>query len=367
MNRSIDKCHRKILLSLALFVALALVCGSGAAEVKTLQNDSWMDMTAAGFQGGFVFDEIGSAVFVPELSDYPIRLKKVQLLFGGDQEGVTRDMVFMVWKDVGTDAPGEVLYEEELEFQASSQAFTEIDISGTAITLSEGNVRVGLKFKHNGFPGIARDDDSGSSNDFPSRNHIFAAGIGWVKSSDLGVLGDWIMRLEVETSGGGTSNMSNTTTSNTTTSNTTTSNTTTSNTTTSNTTVEGDDLAISVINPYNVNEGEETTVTVLGKGFEAGVNVRIGATPLSQIIVQSSEALIGTVPDTLSAGVYDVTVNLGSEQVVLNQGFEVVAVDPVAQPASDGCSVSNVPVHQPILPALALLATGALALFRRRG
>lgn len=189
----------------ALGVALlvGVFSSAAAAQEEKLQNDGWTDNTAAGFQAGFVSGEIGAAVFVPDAEDYPVTLKKVQLLFGGAAEGQTREVGIRVWQDNGGPSPGALVHDETYELTSSTNAFTEVDLSAANLQFS-GRFRVGVVFMHNGLPAIARDDDPGTGNDFPDRNYIFAQGVGWVQSSLLGVLGDWIIRAVVDVGGGST-------------------------------------------------------------------------------------------------------------------------------------------------------------------
>ena len=373
--------HRVKHLTLGVATLLSAVALSSAAVAApvTLQNDGWVDMTAAGFQGGFVSGEMGAAVFVAEPDHYPYRIQSLRLLFGGDQEGVEREITVRVWRDSGGDSPGPELYSVDVQIQASTQAFSEVDLSGANLTINEGNVRVGVEFKHNGFPAIARDDDPGSGNDFANRNYIFAQGIGWVQSQLLGVLGDWVMRLNIETSGGNTtmdSGMPPDTSQPPADTSQPPADTSqppadTGGGGTADTGGNAGALGISNVTPSSGTNDQDTNISIIGSGFAQGVTFRIGSTQIRDIVVQNPNAAIGVVPSGIIPGTYDVTANLGTNQVIFNQGFTVLdgAGDGDAgigtSGGDDGCAVA--PGQRGAGPiALLLLAAGLFTLRRRR-
>ncbi|MND01219.1 hypothetical protein D3C83_201270 [compost metagenome] len=50
-----------------------------------------------------------------------------------------------------------------------------------------------LVFAHDGYPGVARDEDGLT----PDRNLVYTASA-WTRSETQGVLGDWIIRADIE-------------------------------------------------------------------------------------------------------------------------------------------------------------------------
>ncbi len=179
-----------------LYLSLIFLTVPLGASEKTLRNDSWEDGQVAGFQGGFVAGEIGAVSFFPSPQDFPLVLKKIELLFGGDIERVQQQVVVHVWKESNQLEPGLELYQDSYRLTASTQDIIVIDLGIARLSIDQGGFRVGIEFLHNGYPGIARDTDG---NTHPDKNFILAEGFGWTYSSDFLVEGDWIIRAIIET------------------------------------------------------------------------------------------------------------------------------------------------------------------------
>ena len=183
---------------LACGAALLLLAAAGPVAAQTeLANDGFTDGGEVGFQMGFVAGEIAAARFVPT---GPCQVTKVRLLFGGSTS--TETVIVHVWDDSSeTLAPGAELMEPtEVELTGSNSAWQEIDLTALEIpVVASGPFRVGIEFQHSGVPSAARDADG---LDFPNRNFIREATIGWQQSQLFGVPGDWVIRAFV-TSGGG--------------------------------------------------------------------------------------------------------------------------------------------------------------------
>jgi hypothetical protein len=177
--------------------AAALLAAQAAWAQEELKNDGFADGGTAGFQSGFVAGEMGAARFAPSLPG--AKLLSVQIVFGGGAEGVKKDIFLHVWKDdaLGT-GPGAEMYKAGYTVTAAQMALQELDVSAGNVVVS-GPFRVGVEFQHDGLPSIARDDDGTIAAD---KNFIFAQGIGWKPSDQLGITGDWIIRAIVEGGGG---------------------------------------------------------------------------------------------------------------------------------------------------------------------
>ena len=192
----------------ALFgCALALSLPS-SASAETYQNDGFVDNTAVGFQAGFAVGEIAAACFTPPESDYPIRLRAIQLLYGGDRAGATIFNTMKVWGSGGAgQAPGDILVSEpDVELISSTTELNEFDLTSYDITVT-GPFCVGVEFANNGgLPSVARDDD-GTIN--AGNNWIFAVDplsgdpLGWFQSDFFGLTGDWIIRAIGDPGSGG--------------------------------------------------------------------------------------------------------------------------------------------------------------------
>jgi len=96
----------------------------------------------------------------------------------------------------GTVLPGAVLYEEIVQIAGSDDALNEIDLSANNIIVSSGSVRVELEWFQNAPPGVSNDLDGY----LPNANYIYAIPPGsWFYADQLGVPGDWIIRMEIDT------------------------------------------------------------------------------------------------------------------------------------------------------------------------
>jgi len=164
-----------------------------SAELE-LKNDGFVSNGTAGFQAGFVIGEIAASRFVAPAAGR--QLLKVQLLFGGGSTA-TQDVTVKVWDDTaGANAPGAELHSADYQLTGSDSAIQEIVIAGTVNLPAQ--FRVGIVFQHNGAPSVARDADNTIAAD---RNYIMASGLGWTRSSTLGLTGDWVIRAFI-TDGG---------------------------------------------------------------------------------------------------------------------------------------------------------------------
>ncbi len=189
--------NRALVRSVA-FLSLLMFAGAVQAAELTLQNDGFMSGQSAGFQGGFITGESGASRFIAP-GPFPMQVKKIQLLFGGNT--ATETVTLNIYDDsAGSVAPGAVLFTGDYSLTGSSTALSEIDITADNVFVND-DFRVGIEFQHDGFPSIARDDDGSIT---PALNFIDASGFGWIQSNLLGVTGDWVIRAIVEDATPGT-------------------------------------------------------------------------------------------------------------------------------------------------------------------
>ena len=180
--------------SLIIALLLLLLFSSPAAATELI-NDGWSDGQPANFQGGFISGEIGAARFVPA-GPCPCFVSQVTLLYGGAIE--VRTVRVRIWEDgVGGWEPGPEITAGNFELTGADNALQLIDLSDRGVFVN-GPFRVGIEFFDDGFPSIASDADSTNQ---AGTNFIFAAGLGWIESSLLGVTGDWIIRATIEEQG----------------------------------------------------------------------------------------------------------------------------------------------------------------------
>ncbi|MBN1357074.1 hypothetical protein JXA40_12500 [bacterium] len=167
------------------------------ADIKELKNDGYIEGGSAYYQQGFVAGEIMAAKFTADPADYPYQLTMVRVLVGdGGMGGTTGAFVLHIWEDTGATAPGTALITPE-SFQLTAGFWNEITLP-TPIAVTSGDVRVGLEFFLDPPPSFFRDADG---NITPHYNFIFAVPGGWFYAEDLGLQGDWILRIRIDTGG----------------------------------------------------------------------------------------------------------------------------------------------------------------------
>lgn len=168
---------------LALGITVAAPLARADVELK---NDGFVDGGTVGVQSGFIANEAGAATLVAP--DAGRQLLHVQLIIASSQT-----VTLKVWDDTaGTVDPGGELMSEDFQVTGSMQALNELTPS-TPPTVP-ARFRVGVVFQTNNVPTIARDDDGTVAGD---RNFILADGLGWQRSTTLGLTGDWIIRAIV--------------------------------------------------------------------------------------------------------------------------------------------------------------------------
>jgi len=178
-------------------VLVAMLTMARAAAAQELANDGFVDGGNASFQGGFVAGEQAASRFVlPAAGTY--RIIGVKFLFGPSATNET--ITIHIYNDTaGTDAPGAEIFNMDYAVTGSATAFQMADLSADNVATS-GTFRVGIQLMNAGDPSVARDTDGTIAQD---KNFIFASGgVGWVRSSTLGVQGDWIIRAIVAPTGG---------------------------------------------------------------------------------------------------------------------------------------------------------------------
>jgi MYXO-CTERM domain-containing protein len=186
----------RVLCVMAVWLGLT----SAAHAQVELKNDGFASGGQAAFQGGFVTGEAAASRFVAPQAG--LKLDKVVYLFGGST--ATQTLTIRVYDDTaGTDVPGNELFTGGFQCTGSDTGFQVADVTSVDITLP-AQFRVAIEFSHDGAPSVARDNDGTIA---PDRNYIHAqisaSSYQWVRSSSLGLTGDWIIRAQV--SGGSTS------------------------------------------------------------------------------------------------------------------------------------------------------------------
>ncbi len=347
--------------------------------VDYLENDGWKDGDQATFQGGFVPFECVASVFVPEAEDYPFVLKNVDLLFGGAYSSIQETLIVdfyeiddtdmqdsSSWRRLGQEAAA-ITNSEELMSQVLVEDL-EIVVSGEGggalenYEIEEGNVAVSFCFEeeHSGYPGPANDNDAG--NDYSSRNWIYAdtgPNYKWYQASDLGVQGDWIIKLCIE--GDNVAGSCNPDTDADTDADSDSDSDGDGDTDTdTDTDTDVGELGLQSITPDWASEGTPVDVVVLGSGFSSDAEVSIGGLSLTGTDVVNEQTITGRSPSALPVGIHDVEVDVGDDNVYLPEAFEVRATGEGETDGDCGCSAAAGP------GTLAWLLALGLPLWRRR-
>jgi hypothetical protein len=181
---------------LAILVAVSVPV---SAERKILQNDSFTGTATFTQLAAFAEQEYAAAVFTADPADYPFQIVKVQALILAPLPGTIALVSVTVWEDMGTAEPGSILSNSTYGYQVESSevAVNELELSCENVVVMDGSIRVGLRWEAVGDPiGIAFDLDGY----LPMVNTVYSSDIGgWWFAEDLGVTGDWILRIEIET------------------------------------------------------------------------------------------------------------------------------------------------------------------------
>ena len=334
---------------LALF---ALVSAAWAGN-KYYTLDTFESGDSATYQGGFGEYECAGVVFEPDEDDYPLTPLYVDVLFGPDS--IQETVVIQIYAPMTTDPPmGTRVGEEAFAPTGSRESFNRLVFEDAEIYLDpweDGNVLVALCFEENHYeyPTIAADSDG---LDFISNHYIYAnfgAGADWYTTQYVngvlgGSIGDWIMRLCVETDNDDGEPCPNGTDVGD-------ADTDADADTDTDSDADGDsdtdgDFYITSITPNSAPQGESVQVVILGGGFGDGTDARIGGINLTGMTIQDDGTIVGQVPTALQSGFHDVeVVSIDGENDYLTSGFEVTG----------GCGCAST-------PTTGALATGLLAL-----
>jgi len=194
----------KVNLALAAALAVLVAAAPSGAQV-TYQNDSLADEGDGVVSCGFAVGEKFAAVFVPDSGDYPFTIDELQFMLtpysqgtSGCEEQTAGDhtVTVEIWND---DAPAEdpprppVYQSTDWSVTTSTTALNVLDIAGDhEILIESGVVRVAVTIPADDAMPV-RDIDGITS----ERNLIYLDSGDWRWADDLGVTGDWLVRLVV--------------------------------------------------------------------------------------------------------------------------------------------------------------------------
>lgn len=194
----------KVIPVLAALLAVLAAPSPSAAQV-TYQNDSLADEGDGIVSCGFAVGEKFAAVFVPDAGDYPFTIDEVQFMLtpysqgtSGCEEGTAGDhtVTVEIWNDdaPSLDPPRPPVYvSTDWSVTTSTTALNVLDIAGSSEVLVEsGVVRVAVTIP--ALDAMPVRDVDGITDE---RNLIYLDSGSWSWSEDLGLTGDWLVRLVV--------------------------------------------------------------------------------------------------------------------------------------------------------------------------
>ncbi len=310
--------HRPGVVAFIAVVTLALAASPGRAE--TYRVDGFEDGQLAGFQAGFIANEMAAVCFNPPEDHYPIRLGAMQILYGSASEGVTLEVDLKLWTSGGNGNPPSELERDfiDIEVTSSINRFNEFDLTAEGISVDQPWC-VGIAFRRDGLPSIARDNDGtidSGNNWIWAIDPITGASHGWRQSSSLGLTGDWIIRTIGTPSGSGPSPDAGGV-----------------DTGDADTGVppdsgeggpDADDgpPRIDLVEQDGDNPSNDILVTLTGRGFRPSYRYRVGPEPLDGIdVLDDGDTATGTLEGgALEAGVYSVVVSGDFGEVAYTDG-----------------------------------------------
>ncbi|HUT77531.1 MAG TPA: hypothetical protein VM285_07585 [Polyangia bacterium] len=206
---------RTTLFPLAATLVMLLLGPPAVADVVTLQNDTLANMLGGVVSCGFIEGEYVASVFEPGEDDYPVRVLEVQFVLGAyvpgplglscNQTAAASGLGFplRIWNDTDetSAAPdGPAIYENlGLSLSSSSSAWNTISLEAEDILVDEGLIRVAFEFPADQVAFPMRDNNGITA----YRNLVYGVFGGgdpqWQWAGGLGISGDWVMRLVVET------------------------------------------------------------------------------------------------------------------------------------------------------------------------
>jgi hypothetical protein len=187
-----DQTLRRASLAVLLVFTMAVPAG---AVVKELANDSFAGIGSVTCQIGFVEGEVAASKLTADPGDYPYQILKIRMhICPASTSGFV--ILRLSEDNTGTVLPGPTIYEEIVQVTGSDDALNEIDLTAENIVITSGSVRVELEWFQDSPPGVSNDHDG----HVPNANYIYAVPPGfWFYADQLGVTGDWIIRMEIET------------------------------------------------------------------------------------------------------------------------------------------------------------------------
>lgn len=204
------------LLGIALGAAALAAAQPAQSAIVTLQNDSLAALMLGTASCGFAENEYVASIFVPGEEMYPVQIMQIQLPLapvtaGGftcyptaEASGLVFPLRIWVDEDEAQLTPtGSTIYEDlDLALFSSSTTFNTIDVASEGLIVNEGPIRVAFEFPADGVAFPYRDTGNTAYRNLVYG--VFGGDFQWQWTNGLGVAGDWVMRLVVDTNVGAT-------------------------------------------------------------------------------------------------------------------------------------------------------------------
>ncbi len=185
------------LLGLSVLTALA---GTAIAQEFELRNDSLVDGATGAIQAGFAPGDIGAAVFNTSPSNFPLKIKRVQIMwYSLNPPQADQEQGAINFYQGGAENPPTPILVRSLGGPIMRDGgLNEFDVSGENIVFNSGPFAVGLLFVNPVNPLLGPSLVTDTNGCQSGKNLIYDPSIGWTNGCILGISGDLVIRVICE-------------------------------------------------------------------------------------------------------------------------------------------------------------------------
>lgn len=179
---------------------MAALAGVVSAQEFELRNDSLVDGGTGAIQAGFAPGDIGAAVFNTSPSNFPLKIKRVQIMWyslnppQADQE----QGAINFYQGGAENPPSPILVRSLGGPIMRDGGLNEFDVSGENIVFESGPFAVGLLFVNPVNPTMGPSLVTDTNGCQAGKNLIYDPSIGWTNGCILGISGDLVIRVICE-------------------------------------------------------------------------------------------------------------------------------------------------------------------------
>jgi len=189
----------KVLRTVGLSV-MVTIAGAVVAQEFELKNDSLVDGGTGAIQAGFAPGDIGGAVFNTSPSNFPLKIKKVRIMWyslnppQADQEQGAINFYLG-----GAENPPRPVLVKSLQGPIMRDGgLNEFDVANENIVFNNGPFAVGLLFINPVNPTMGPSLVTDTNGCQAGKNLIYDPSIGWTNGCILGISGDLVIRVVCE-------------------------------------------------------------------------------------------------------------------------------------------------------------------------